>query len=376
MAQTDLNIINEIAQRVKEYLIKKGIPEVKIKVYPREQESDNGIVDDVVVEDNHGGICESYRIKPFRCDDTNCSSHLVFEASIQDDKLKLDTDDTFCIKSVADYLQKLKTNLRSDNDIVHFYRGHSDLFYDNLPQIYRPIERGSDTKFVEKESILFKQAVLECSSDFPSTMSTFDMLAKMRHFELPTRLLDISKNPLVGLFFASLSHPDRDGEVLVYKIPKNEISFFDSDKVYILANIAKQKDTEFFVPDLPCKTVAEIKAFNEAFPMGYLLHDIRNERMDFLPIIRKNDMQSVICVMPRKNSERIQAQDGAFFIYGILGKKSECAVNPYIPTRFIVKGNDKKAILDELKHLSIDEPHLFPSLNNRLTHIKNNFAEY
>lgn len=376
MTTTELDRINSIAQKIKKYLIDKGIPEDNISVLTRSQNFGNNVVDDIRVKDHLGVICESYRIEPPRGDIQVSDSHLVFKASVQGDTLKLDAEEDFCVTSVGDYLQKIEKCHYPDSGITNFYRGHSNLSYLNIPKIYRPVPGMSGVRYVEKESVLFKQAVLECSSDFPISMPTFDMLAKMRHFELPTRLLDLSKNPLVGLFFAAQSNYDKDGEVLIYKIPKKDIYYYNSDTVCILANIAKQKDDDFEIPNLPCETEQEIELFNKSKAMGYLLHDIRTERMEFYPIIRKSDMQSVICVMPRKNTERIQAQDGAFFIYGIAGKKADCAINKYVPTRLVIKADKKQKIISELKHLSIDEPHLFPSLDKRLIHITNNFLEY
>jgi hypothetical protein len=65
----------------------------------------------------------------------------------------------------------------------------------------------------------------------------------MQHYGFPTRILDISKNPLAALFFACFSEAGKDeyakddGIVYVYAVPRQEIAFCDSDRVTILANL-------------------------------------------------------------------------------------------------------------------------------------------
>jgi len=38
----------------------------------------------------------------------------------------------------------------------------------------------------------------------------------MQHYGIPTRLLDITSNPLVALFFACIEFPKVDGEVIFF----------------------------------------------------------------------------------------------------------------------------------------------------------------
>lgn len=44
-------------------------------------------------------------------------------------------------------------------------------------------------------------------------MNKVDILIKMQHYGMPTRLLDLTKNPLVALYFACVSKPNNDGVV-------------------------------------------------------------------------------------------------------------------------------------------------------------------
>lgn len=113
-----------------------------------------------------------------------------------------------------------------------------------------------------------------------------EILVKMQHYGVPTRILDLTRNALVALYFSCVSRLDKDGEVILLQIPNNDVCYFDSDKVSILANLAKQKNDFIFDyhPSFSYKNRNDVEYVNNEY-FGYLLHSIKEEKPHFKDII-------------------------------------------------------------------------------------------
>ena len=268
------------------------------------------------------------------------------------------------IGSISNFLQQLeKSQVSSKN--LRFFRGHSKSSYKLEPSIYR------NAGWIENESTMFKELVLRCPNDFSSHMTTFQCLVKMQHYGLPSRLLDVTSNPLVALYFACEAHDvESDAEIIVFDFSSDEVKYYDSDTVSVIANLAK-RPKDFSIPE-----ETEIDLFNKQDSIKLLTHDIRQDLPHFSPKINPKDLQKVFCVKPRLDNSRIIRQEGAFLLFGCDGQKVKPATlsTENISAKFVISKDAKKELREHLEKLGISKATLFPEIDQVAGHIKEFFA--
>jgi hypothetical protein len=214
----------------------------------------------------------------------------------------------------------------------------------------------------------------------------FDKLVRMQHFGLPTRLLDVSLNALVALYFATDPGPDvgkpRDGMVIAFAIPPGREKYFDSDSVSCLANLAnmtsEEKDAIYQLRESlngDISSTRNLTKFNKNAGIKRLHQFIRSEKPYFLPIIDPIDLFKPYYVHPKMSNRRILAQSGAFILYGINAPKRMFFPDPIKETPFIVPRGEKSRIRRSLENLGINESTLFPEIDKAAARIKNQYKK-
>lgn len=319
------------------------------------------------------------------------------------------------INSVSDLSQILQTLGEPKEGHTRFFRGHGDKGWQMLPSIYRA------KHLIENEDKIIKDALTYCPDDFLPSDTLFEKLVKLQHYGYSTRLLDLTTNALVALYFSAWNkqHHEKDGELIILDIPNEQIKYGDSDTVAILSaislrnflfNISKAieiADTDRILKEykyaermkkeyrhLEFNTIipfirkykiiegkkAFLLSFNNNTDIISLLHDIQTDKPSFRPVINSDDLQRVLCVRAKLNNARISRQQGCFLIFGIKDSKTEAAVIPNKWQRLasnsqkiLVKAENKSAIMQELKSFGISKRTLFPELEAQATEIMNHY---
>jgi hypothetical protein len=140
------------------------------------------------------------------------------------------------IENLADFI-----NVVNNRKNV-FFRGHSDISYKLEPTIYRKYGKSALVKY---EHDLIREAISYNVKEFSTKITNFEKLSLMQHYGFPTRLLDVTENPLVALYFAVNGKEKKDGCVKILTILNSIIKHYDSDAVSILSALAYIEPSKF-----------------------------------------------------------------------------------------------------------------------------------
>jgi hypothetical protein len=148
------------------------------------------------------------------------------------------------ISCISDLHCELKRNksFNCDGNGVLLYRGHSNCNFKLQASIYR------DENYIKHESQIYKDVLHNFPNYFKNKNDIVDNLIKMQHYGIPTRLIDLTFNPLVALFFACGGYDGNmkeNGEILIFLTKQKSISFSDDVSQLLMTGLNGQVNYKY-----------------------------------------------------------------------------------------------------------------------------------
>ncbi|PZX57597.1 FRG domain-containing protein [Algoriphagus ratkowskyi] len=208
--------------------------------------------------------------------------------------------------------------IMSDFDNAEFYRGQAEASWILDASIKR------ESNFLKYESEMYYDILSLKPEAFKGDHSVYDRLITMQHFGMPTRLLDVSRNPLIAIFFAcnNLERAKSDGLIYAFKPDETvKLLHFEDKKLNVLESFYKKEvtDSEFL------------------------------KGISFLKGVAKN--------------QRINNQSGDFIFAGD-GEDVLEKLNDLPKKHIVIDSNAKKPLLEQLESMNIHAGSVYPDLTN------------
>ncbi|MCL6427467.1 FRG domain-containing protein [Bacillus subtilis] len=243
----------------------------------------------------------------------------------------------------ANNLSHFKEMVQKHSNGETYYRGQLS----NYTNINSSISR--DKGYVLNEDKIFTESVLIMPNEFEHIQEPIDYLAKMQHYNIPTRLIDMTVNPLIALFFA-VENVDDENDGIVYIFNKNG-EMKDCKHVRLLSLLAKINDYTFsFIQ----------KKYEEHYDENITIPEITqySTKPAFIKYSQNED----------KTNIRITNQKGTFAICcnemlsdGTLGKNIMSLVSD-IKVKIRIPYEYKKVVKQELDNIGINKAFIYPEL--------------
>lgn len=260
-----------------------------------------------------------------------------------------------------------------------FYRGILDVSYKTIPSAFR----GNNLQYEDR----FINDIRVSNPDFVQDKTYIDELSALQHYGCPTRLLDLTRNPLVALYFACEdalnSNSNVDGSVLLFLSKEEDILHSNSDRVLILTALShlseKHKKQLFTICENEIKTIGSVAKLS-----GQTMVRKKSVQKLYQEILRVSNFEKdILCidllksfyVQPAYNNLRIRTQQGLFLLNGLGGSVQELELRNEnkIFAKVIVPYDYKKQILMELDQIGINRKTLFPEIEDTVEYLKNKY---
>lgn len=300
-------------------------------------------------------------------------------AEQQIEKLK---NTIFNYPTLNDYIQNIvdvldNTNVRNEaSEFQFYYRGQYKTSYRLLPSALR------DASW-DKEDFYYHEIMVRCPNYFQNS-THLEKLVTMQHYDCPTRLLDITSNPLVALYFAcknfgcSKCEGSNEGQVLIFPVRTSDVVYSDSDRALMLSCLPRFNTREKEQLNLCAQAGLSTGKFSQVKGgsrykediVERFFHEITTEMPSFKRDISPIDILRPLFVQPNQSNGRIVKQGGAFIISGLSESWMIAEAKLKAIQHATISVVNQSGILSELEHLGIHEASLFPEVDKVAEYLK------
>ena len=141
------------------------------------------------------------------------------------------------VTTISEFLPQIQELQAQHPDELLYFRGEPLNSWELRPSIVR-------TGLIRFESLMLTELMTRRPDEFRSEDLSISQWVLAQHHGLRTRFLDLTKNPLVALYFACESELGEDGRIHLFSVPGTLIKPFDSDSISVIANFARLPDNE------------------------------------------------------------------------------------------------------------------------------------
>lgn len=261
-------------------------------------------------------------------------------------------------QSFREYIALIERQQLRTGDTLWF-RGAGKVTYPLLPTLYRHRRHRTAMAIGDLErQLIFRFRQRSIPFLTRTLADDWDMLFFMQHYGIPTRLLDWTENPFIGLYFAVMSSPFsgkvKDGKIV--------LSFSSDAAIWVLDPISWNRHA----------------LRHQGFDRG-ILTPTDEALQSYKPLTPLSEMNvQPVALYGAHNSPRIVAQRGAFTIFG----QSTKGMDEIYSAENFPAGCLTKVVLDRsvlpimrkaiLAH-GITESVVFPDLDGLAKEIKRGF---
>ncbi|MBC1500992.1 FRG domain-containing protein [Listeria weihenstephanensis] len=254
------------------------------------------------------------------------------------------------VHSLKDFNKAIQTYAKKNGTM---FRGQGA----NYPSITASLAR--DQGYLENESCLYKEVMDLKKDEFIELITDIQRLAKLQHYGVPTRLIDVTSDGITALFFAVEDVGDDDGYVYIYSQTSHNLN---SREVRLLSLLAFLKEYDLL----------EIRQGYES-QFGETISD-----KEILEIAQQDIFVEYSDVLQSVNP-RMYNQKGAFVICGnvVRGDKIQLELKTMddIVSEGIIKiPSEYKGVLKhELDVYGVNETFIYPELPSVASYVREKY---